>query len=114
MLIYNFQRVFKARGIDKPHAFLVKNGFTRNVATRMCTNKTDKIFLKHLEKVCLLLNCTPNDIIEWKPGIKSQNNADTALFALKKKQKSKGAEELLRGLPLSKLEELARIIKEGQ
>jgi len=112
MLIYNFKRVFKARGIEKPHAYLIKNGFTRNVSTRMCTNKTDKISLQHLEKVCLLLNCTPNDILEWKPDKRQHDDAGTALFVLKKKQKSKGAEELLRSIPMSKLEEIAKLLKE--
>lgn len=113
MLIHNFQRVFKARGIDKPTNFLVAQGFPRGIASRIANNKTDKIFLKYLEKVCLVLNCTPNDIIEWKPDNKKQDNADTALYALKKEQKGKGAEELLRGLPLSRLEELAKLLKEG-
>ena len=112
MLIYNFKRVFKARGIDKPTNFLVEHGFPRGIASRMTNNKTDKIFLKYLEKACLILNCTPNDLIEWKPGNKKQDSADTALYALKKQQKGKGAEELLRGLPMSKLEELANLLAE--
>lgn len=111
MLIYNFKRVFKARGIENPPAFLVNHGFSRNVASRIANNKTNKILLRHLEKVCLLLNCTPNDILEWKPDNKSKDHADTALFVLKKKHKSKGAEELLRSLPMSKLEEIAKLLK---
>ena len=114
MLIYNFQRVFKARGIDKPFSFLVNHGISHSVATRMTNNKTDKIFLKYLEKACLILNCTPDDIIEWVPGSKKQDNEDTALHALKKEQKGKGAEELLRGLPMSKLEALAKLLREGK
>lgn len=114
MLIYNFQRVFAARGIDKPTAFLVAHGIPRGIASRMANNKTDKIFLKYLEKACVVLNCTPNDLIEWKPANKKQDSEDTALYALKKAQKSKGAEELLRGLPMSKLEELAKLLREGK
>ncbi len=113
MLIYNFKRVFQARGIDKPRDFLIKNGFPRGIASSIAINKVDRFALKHLEKVCLLLNCTPNDLIEWKPGNKKQDNADTALYALKKEQKGKGAEELLRGLPMSRLEELAKVLREG-
>ena len=113
MLIYNFQRVFAARGIDKPTNFLVNHGFPRGIASRMATHNTDKIFLKYLEKACLVLNCTPNDLIEWRPDNKKQDNADTALYALKKEQKGKGAEELLRGLPMSRLEELAKVLREA-
>ncbi len=114
MLIYNFKRVFTARGIDKPRAFLINHGFPRGIATSIANNKADRFALKHLEKVCLLLNCTPNDLFEWKPDNKKQDSSDTALYALKKEQKGKGAEELLRGLPLSKLEELAKLLREGK
>ena len=114
MLIYNFQRVFAARGIDKPRAFLITHGFPRGIATGIATNKADRFALKHLDKVCLALNCTPNDILEWIPCSKKQDSENTALYALKKAQKGKGAEELLRGLPMSKLEELAKLLREGK
>lgn len=114
MLIYNFQRVFKARGIEKPHNFLVNHGIPRGIASRMVNNKTDKIFLKYLEKVCLLLNCTPNDLLEWKPAGKKEDTPGTALYLLKKEQRGAGEAELLRGLPLHKLEELAKVIQEKE
>lgn len=114
MLIYNFQRVFKARGIEKPHNFLVKHGIPRGIASRIANNKTNMITLKHLEEVCLLLNCTPDDLLEWKPANKKEDSPDTALYILKRKQKSKDEAGLLRGLPLSKLEELAEVLREGK
>ena len=114
MLIYNFQRVFKARGIDKPHNFLVNHGIPRGIASPMVNNKTDKIALKYLEKACLLLNCTPNDILEWKPASKKEDSPETALYILKREQQGNGEAELLRGLPLSKLEELAKVLREGK
>lgn len=114
MLIYNFQRVFKARGIDKPRAFLINHGFPRGIATGIANNKADRFALKHMEKVCLLLNCTPNDLLEWQPANKKEDTPDTALYILKKEVRQGGTEELLRGLPMSKLEELAKLLKEGK
>jgi len=113
MLIYNFTRVFTARGIDKPRDFLIKNGFPRGIASRIAINKVGMIPMKHLEKVCLLLNCTPDDLIEWKPDDKKQDNPDTALYLLKTEQQSKSEAELLRGLPLHKLKELGKVLREG-
>ena len=112
MLIYNFKHVFSARGIEKPTAFLVKHGFPRGIASRIGTNKVDIIQLKYLEKVCLLLNCTPNDLLEWKTTDKKVNRPDTALYALKTDPKTKSEADLLRGLPLHELKELAKVIRE--
>lgn len=113
MLTYNFKRVFKARGIDKPRPFLISHGFPRGIATGIATNKADRFALKHMEKLCLILNCTPNDLLEWKPADKKQDIPDTALYILKKEQRGKGEAELLRGLPLHKLEELAKVLREN-
>ena len=114
MLLYNFKRVFKARGVEKPTNFLVNHGIPRGIASRIANNKTDMITLKHLEKVCLLLNCTPNDLLEWKPAGKKEDTPGTALYLLKKEQRGEGEAELLRGLPLHKLEELAKVIQEKE
>ncbi len=114
MLIYNFKRVFKARGIDKPRAFLISHGFPRGIATSIATNKVDRFALKHLEKLCLILNCTPDDLLEWKPSDKKEDTPGTALYILKKESRQSGTEELLRGLPLSKLEELAKVLREKE
>jgi len=114
MLIWNFKRVCKMRGIEKPYSFFVKLGISHTVASHMATNKTDKILLRHLETVCLALNCTPDDILEWVPANKSQDKPLTALHALKPDAKSEDAAALLHALPVSKLEELARVLREGK
>ena len=39
MLTFNFTRIFKARGIDKPFSYLVKVGYSDNFATRIVNNR---------------------------------------------------------------------------
>ena len=114
MLKWNFTRMCKMRGIEKPYSFFIKLGISHTIASHMATNKTDKILLRHLETVCLALNCTPDDILEWVPGSKKQDNANTALYALKPDTKKDDAADLLRALPASKLEELAKLLREGK
>jgi len=62
-----FQRIFKARGIERPYTYLVNSGFGNNLATRMKKNKVMHLQLRTIEKMCLLFRCTPNDLIEWIP-----------------------------------------------
>lgn len=114
MLKWNFTRMCKMRGIEKPYSFFIKLGISHTVASNMATNKTDKILLRHLNTVCIALNCTPDDLMEWIPGSKAQDKPNTALFTLKPDTKSDDAAALLRALPASKLEELAKLLREGK
>ena len=70
MLTFNFSRIFKARGIDKPFSYLVKVGYSDNFATRIVNNRIKRLDLADLEKLCELLQCTPNDLLEWIPESK--------------------------------------------
>ena len=67
MLKFNFQRILKARGIEKPYSYLVQEGFSRNIAVRMNTGKMKTMDLQGLEKLCERFECTPNDLLEWVP-----------------------------------------------
>lgn len=67
MLKYNLQKLFAQRGIKNRQAFLLKAGFNRQTATRIINNKFSALKLSQIEKLCLALHCTPNDIIEYTP-----------------------------------------------
>src|ERR1043165_618443 len=68
MMQLNLQRIFKARGIEQPYKYLVQNGFVPFTAHKYKNAKVEHIRLDHIEKLCILLNCTPNDIFEWSPN----------------------------------------------
>jgi len=112
MLQFNFTRIFKIRAVDKPYSFLVKNGLSSNFAHRMARNKLNSCSLPHLEKVCKLLNCTPNDLIEWEPDNEPDNRKYTALQSLKKENKFADIEEITRTIPLDELSILKKLIDE--
>jgi hypothetical protein len=48
-------------------------------------NKTSHIKMAQLEKLCMLLHCTPNDLIEWKAPEKWQQVQQHPLNALVRK-----------------------------
>ena len=67
MLTLNLSRIFKARAIEQPYKFLVTNGFVPFIAHKYKNSKVTQIRVDHIEKLCIALNCTPNDLFEWFP-----------------------------------------------
>lgn len=110
MLTFNFTRIFKARGIDKPFSYLVKAGYSDNYATRVVNNRFEKINLKDVEKLCVLLQCTPNDLLEWTPEAKDQNNEQHPLSSIKRSNKVVELTKILSSIPLDKLKDIESII----
>ena len=111
MLKYNFSRMMRIRGVVKPNAFLMKNGFSHMLAHKIVYDKADRISLAHLEKMCKLFNCTPNDFIDWIPE-PGEDRPDVALSKLKSEYKSINIADYVRQMPLEQLNELAKIIAE--
>lgn len=109
MLIYNLRRIMALRGIDKPHTFLVQNGFAASTASNMLAYYPVVFKVKSLEKLCVALKCTPNDLFEWQETEKSTVAANHPLQALVR-EKPQAIAELVKDLPIEKLEELGEII----
>jgi len=110
MLIYNLRRILNLRGIDKPHAFLVKNGFAASTASNMLAYYPVVFKVKALEKLCIALNCTPNDLFEWRPSEKTVISENHPLKALVKEKVPSSITEMVKDLPVEKLCELEAII----
>jgi DNA-binding Xre family transcriptional regulator len=86
MLYYNLQRIFTLRGIDRPFSYLVQNGFAVTTATRIINGNVGGLNLLFVDKLCVLLKCTPNDLLGWKP---SKNGALSEGHPLQGMQASK-------------------------
>ena len=112
MLNFNFSRVFKARGIDRPFSYLVKLGYSDNFATRITHSRIDKLNLREIEKLCNLLQCTPNDFIEWTPNNNDENNENHPLYSIRRTDKEIHLTQILNSIPLNKLDDIEKIINE--
>ena len=112
MLLINLKRIFALRGIDKPFAVLVKNGFSPMTATNLLNNKTKSIKYKHLERICEILNCEPNDLFDWKPSRNTQNPENHPLKDLKRTDPEIEIAELMKTIPLEKMDEIQNMLKE--
>lgn len=69
MLYINLDPIFEARQIDNPYRFLVKSGFSSQTATRIAGKHIKTLQTKHIEVLCRLLYCEPNDLLAWKPDV---------------------------------------------
>ncbi len=67
MLSLNLTPIFKMRGIEKPYTFLVKAGLSPHSATSILNYNTRVFRLDHIELLCQVLNCEPNDLLAWTP-----------------------------------------------
>ncbi len=114
MLRYNFTRVFKAKAIDRPFTFLRRAGFSENFASKVKNNRVNRLNLELLERLCACIGCTPNDFMEWKPDRNSSIPADHPLNELRRTEKLFDLTMALNSLPLSKLEEVEKLINEGK
>ena len=111
MLYFNIKRILDLRGIDKPYAFLAKNGFASQTATNMINNRVGHIKPAQMEKLCLLLNCTPNDLFDWQPDKNTSVPDNHALKSLVKEKESLSISELVKSLPVEKLGKLGEIVQ---
>ena len=111
MLIFNPRRIFGLRGIERPNNFLVKNGFTPMIASRLLAVGLTNVKVSSVGKLCELLNCTPNDLFDWRPSGNTTLPENHALRSLVREDRVH-LTELLKDLPAEKLADLHAMIDE--
>uniref|UniRef100_UPI0032162C4F helix-turn-helix domain-containing protein n=1 Tax=uncultured Draconibacterium sp. TaxID=1573823 RepID=UPI0032162C4F len=111
MLQYNFSRIFKAKGIERPFSFLRKAGFSDNFATKVKNNRVRRLELKEMEKLCLLLKCTPNDFMQWIPENQYVSDTEHPLNEIRHSTDSFDLIKTINSLPLSRISEVNEIIQ---
>jgi len=112
MLYFNLTRLLKLRGVERPYSWLVANGFVPQTATRWAKNDIGYMRPQQIEKICLLLNCTPNDLFDWREDGKTVVHDTHALRTLTKQAPDTSVQTAVRELPLDKLEKLGEMLAE--
>lgn len=114
MLSLNLRPVLKARGIEKPYTFLVKAGLLSHSSTKVLNNKTKVFRLKHIELLCKVLLCEPNDLLTWKPD-KDEIYADKLpLIKLRQSETVNDWKKTLDKMPFQELKEVTKRISEKE
>lgn len=111
MLKYDVKRVMWARGKTQFFTYLRKQGYNPNTASRLLNAHIKNMNLKHVEQLCLLLDCTPNDLLEWEPDHSIASPEKKALSSLIRKDELSKASHLLYQVPLDELVEVARYLR---
>ena len=112
MLKINIHRVCQMRNIDRPFSFFKNCGFSISSATRIASGNLKGFSLESFEKVCLALNCTPNDLLEWVPSKNANLSPNHSLNALKRTEATLASfTQLVNGVSLDKIEKIQEIIQ---
>ena len=114
MINISVKRVMEARGIFNPYKFLVKNGFTPTTANLISKGKTEFLRLEYVERLCVMLNCLPNDLFEWTPNDRKSDTPDNPLQAIRKNEDSGNLAETLKSLPMDKIRQVEEMLKKFQ
>ena len=108
MLTLNLTPIFRARGIQKPYSFLVKAGLSPHSANIILSSRTRIFRLDHIELLCNVLNCEPNDLLKWTPEngkIYAENNS---LNKLIQAEPETTIQETITSIPYKELKELTK------
>ncbi|MBN2681400.1 MAG: helix-turn-helix transcriptional regulator [Bacteroidales bacterium] len=109
MLRLNCETVYKLRNISRPFYFLRNNGFTYSVAQKITNKNSEYLKMRDIHKLCKVLYCTPNDILEFVPNGEPEGHP---LYDLVKKETKIEYDKTIRTLPVEELRELEDFLTE--
>jgi DNA-binding Xre family transcriptional regulator len=112
MLIFNPKQILLLRGVEKIANFMVKIGFTYQSAGRVLKSRASLIKVKDIERLCVALNCTPNDLFEWKAGVDTVLPEGHSLNRLERGEGGKNLQQMVRDIPSDKLALVETLLNE--
>ena len=102
MIEINIKSLLLQRGIVHPVTALMKAGIGQGIVNKYLKGKVQRIPIKHIETLCSLLRCTPNDLFKWTPHQPADDNAGNPLQALRPKP-SFNLQEKLKAMSLEEI-----------
>ncbi|MBV6642275.1 MAG: helix-turn-helix transcriptional regulator [Cyclobacteriaceae bacterium] len=111
MLKLNLAYLFKVRGVKSAFGFLRKIGFTHYVAYSWSSERRKSLHIEHITKLCIALNCTPNDLLCWEDG-KYPLAAGHPLQKLRSQHDKPFNIDLMKSFPLDKVDRLQKFLEE--
>jgi putative transcriptional regulator len=112
MLKLNINTLAKARGIKNLAAHLTKFGFTYQPAFRLASGNIKSLPIRNIEKLCLALNCTPNDLFIFQPQANEPVPENHPLKPLIAKSDPANLIDFANEIPISKLPEFSKKLDE--
>lgn len=112
MLVFNQKKVLAMRGVDKIIGYLVKIGFTYQAANRYLRSNSKNVKVADIERLCLALNCTPNDLFEWRQDANTVVAENHALRGLEADGEQKNLQQMVKDIPAEKLKKIEELLEE--
>lgn len=113
MLSLNVKRMMRLRGVENHYHLMLELGFVPSTARAFLSGEIVLIKLEQLEKLCVALNCTPNDLLEWRPNA-SQNVSETHSMNGLKRSADKDLPKLLSEIPPEKFAQIIEILQQNK
>jgi len=104
MIILDIARLCKERGIKHKTATLMKAGISQGIVNKYLKGQVKRLPLDHIEKLCLLFRCQPNDLFTWVPDDKLSDYPQNPMQAIRQKP-SFNLEEKLKSMTLEEIKE---------
>ncbi|MCK7591662.1 helix-turn-helix domain-containing protein [Subsaxibacter sp. CAU 1640] len=115
MLAIRIAHILNARGIDNHFTFLTTSGFTNFTAHNLLNSKTKSFRLDHIERLCRVLVCDPNDLVSFYPDNKYPLPSNHPLNNLiKNETQNKDIKNSLRTLPYKELMKISAHIEDAK
>lgn len=109
MLKINLHPICRLRGVAYPRRFFTELGINHLSVSKLLKGETTSLRLEHIEKICLALRCTPNDLLEWTPDKSFSADSAHPLHAIAPR---KNIDRLLERLGNMSYEEMERMMEE--
>ncbi len=112
MLTLDLKPIMQAKGMKKMYTTLVQAGVPVPSARKLADGSVKMLSLAHLERICLLLKCTPNDVLSWVPA--EGQAVEGQPLAQLRTEEGKGLEWLAdaQGMSVEELRALGEKLKE--
>ena len=111
MLTFNVSRLLKLKGIQSPTAFFMSLGYTKWQSFRMTRDNLSILTIDKIEKLCVALKCSPNDLFHFYPNPSKPLPHDHPLNTLVRYDNTQKITDLLQDLPMETIIEIVEQAK---
>lgn len=108
MIRLRIPQLAKEKGIKHAHKAMVKGGISSAVAHDYLREGKERIVINHIEILCLVFRCTPNDLIECVPDKPAVADLTQPIYSLGPREDFDVEKELKKLTP----EEIKRLFEE--
>jgi DNA-binding Xre family transcriptional regulator len=114
MLQFNLNALFKARGIAHPRTFMINAGISPTTAGTILQGKIKTMRLDHMEILCKVLFCQPNDVLRWTPDTPDTVPVGHPIRKLNQSLAFGHLTQAIKTMPLDQLKKVSQFIKESE